>query len=251
MSRFFPILRSLSLALLAIMVSFPPLEAAGRWTFGLKVAYNRGQLHGEETEPGFQVENMAFSAVSAGIITTYKINNFLSFQPEFLYFQKGGEYEVGVPIPIPDIEIKVNDTRRLNYFEVPLLLKLSIPLSTSIRPTFLLGPSLGFNLTANLRSMVRVKVTNLQLSFLEKKDIRKEANDLEWSLIIGGGLDFQLPRGKIIIDQRFFFGLNANHYQVLVPASQFAALGFPMAQNMTYELKMNNYVFTVSLGYLF
>ncbi len=244
-------LLSIFLVLTVLMSIFTFCEATGRWNFGIKVGYNQGQLRGQETEPGFQVEKFSLSAFSAGILSVYKINNFLSLQSELLYFQKGGEYGVDVSIPIPNVEIKVNDTRSLNYLEVPLLVKLSIPLSSTIQPTFLFGPSVGFNLTGNLKSRIRVKVADFQLSFLEKKDLKKEANNLEWSLVIGGGLDFPLPKGRIIIDQRFFFGLNANHYQVLVPASQFATLGFPMAQDITYELKMNNYVYTISLGYLF
>jgi len=135
---------------------------------------------------------------------------------------------------------------------MPLLFKLSLPVSTWVSPTFLIGPSLGINLTARVKSKINITVPDFKFTLVEKKkNIKKEANNLEWSLVIGGGLDLNLKKGRLTIDQRFFFGLNANHYQVLVPASQFAPLGFPMAQDMTYELKMNNYVFTVSLGYLF
>lgn len=239
------------LSALFMLALVSPLLAVQDDLLGAKFAYNRGQLRGQKTEPGFQVENMNLSGFSAGLMVNWKLNRLFSLQPEILYFQKGGEYEVNVPVNLPGIEIKVNDTRSLNYIELPLLFKLSMPLSTKINPTFLIGPSMGINLSAKLRSKIKIKIPELQFTLVEKKEIKKEANNLEWSLVIGGGLDFKLPRGKLVLDQRFFFGLNANHYQVLVPASQFAAMGFPMAQDMTYELKMNNYVFTVSLGYFF
>lgn len=218
---------------------------------GIKAGYNQGQLRGQKTEPGFQVEKMSLSCFSAGFMANWKISRLLSIQPEALYFQKGGQYEVDVPINLPGIEIKVNDTRSLNYLEIPLLLKISIPVSDRLRPTFLLGPSMGINLTARVRSKIKITVPNFQFTLVEKKDIRKEANDFEWSFIIGGSLDLATKKGLLLLDQRFFFGLNANRYEVLVPASQFAPLGFPMAQDVTYELKMNNYVFTISLGYFF
>jgi len=239
------------LSALLMLASVSPLGAIKDDLLGAKLAYNRGQLRGQETEPGFQVEKMTLSGFAAGLMLNWKLSRLFSLQPEILYFQKGGEYEVDVPVNLPGIEIKVNDTRSLNYIEMPLLFKFSLPLSTKINPTFLVGPSVGINLSGKLRSKIRIKIPDLQFTLVEKKDLKKEANNLEWSLVIGGGLDFRLPRGRLVLDQRFFFGLNANHYQVLVPASQFAPLGFPMAQDMTYELKMNNYVFTVSLGYFF
>jgi len=229
--------------------SAPPPDRS--FSFGAKAGYNQGQLRGQKTEPGFEVEKMSLGCFSAGLIASWEINQYFSLQPEILYFQKGGQYEVDVPINLPGIAIKVNDTRYLNYLEMPLLFKFSLPVSTRVSPTFLIGPSLGINLTARVKSRINIAVPNYKFTLIEKKDIKKEANNLEWSLVIGGGLDFNLNRGRLTIDQRFFFGLNANRYQVLVPASQFAPLGFPMAQDMTYELKMNNYVFTVSLGYLF
>jgi hypothetical protein len=232
-------------------LAFPASAARRSFSLGAKAGYNQGQLRGQKTEPGFEVEKMSLSCFSAGLIASWEINQYFSLQPEILYFQKGGQYEVDVPVNLPGVAIKVNDARSLNYLETPLLFKLSLPVSTRVCPTFLIGPSLGINLTARVKSKINITVPDFKFTLIEKKDIKKEANNLEWSLVIGGGLDLNLNKGRLTIDQRFFFGLNANRYQVLVPASQFAPLGFPMAQDMTYELKMNNYVFTVSLGYLF
>lgn len=230
-------------------LSAPPPDRS--FSFGARAGYNQGQLRGQKTEPGFEVEKMSLDCFSAGFLASWKVNQYFSLQPEILYFQKGGQYEVDVPINLPGVVIKVHDTRSLNYLEIPLLFKFSLPVSARVSPTFLLGPSLGINLAARVKSKINITVPDFKFTLIEKKDIKKEANNLEWSLVIGGGLDLNLKKGRLTIDQRFFFGLNANHYQVLVPASQFAPLGFPMAKDMTYELKMNNYVFTVSLGYLF
>ncbi|MCX7974393.1 MAG: PorT family protein [Candidatus Aminicenantes bacterium] len=238
----------------SLVLSYPALsapQADKSFFLGVKAGYNQGQLRGQKTEPGFEVENMSLGCFSAGIMANWRINNHLSIQPEILYFQKGGQYEVVVPINLPGIEIKVNDSRYLNYLEIPFLFKISFPVSARVSPTFLIGPSMGINLTARVKSKIRITVPNFQFTLIEKKDIRNEANDLEWSFLIGGGLDFNLRKGRLVIDQRFFFGLTANRYEVLVPASQFAPLGFPMAQDMIYELKMNNYLFSISLGYLF
>ncbi|MGQ9672055.1 MAG: porin family protein [Candidatus Aminicenantales bacterium] len=227
------------------------LSAKPKLTFGMKAGYTSGQLRAQEAEGDFEVEKMALGGFLIGALAEIRLADSLSFQPELIYFQKGGQYNVKVPVPIPDVSINVSDVRRLNYIEIPLLLQLTIPLRSSFRPTLLVGPSLGINLTANLKSKIRIKVPGFQFFLDEKKDIRREANDQEWSFIIGGGFNLRLPKGKLVLDQRFSFGINPNHYQVLVPASKFSALGFPMTEDMTYELKMQNYVFALSLGYLF
>lgn len=245
------ILSSLFLVLIFVSSGLSLSLTRKSFLLGIKGGYNQGQPRGQKTEPGFQVEKMSLGCFSAGLMANWRINRFLSIQPEGLYFQKGGQYEVNVPINLPGIEIRVNDTRYLNYLEIPLLLKISLPVSDKLKPTFLVGPSMGINLTARVRSKIKITVPDFQFNLVEKKDIRKEANNFEWSFVIGGGLDLTTKKGILIIDQRFFFGLNANRYEILVPASQFAPLGFPMAQDMTYELKMNNYVFTFSLGYFF
>lgn len=239
------------LSLILVSSGLPESRVDKPFLLGIKAGYNQGQLRGQKTEPGFQVEKMAISTFSAGFMINWRINRVLSLQPELLYFQKGGQYEVNVPINLPGIDIKVNESRYLNYLEIPLFLKISVPISHRLKSTFLLGPSMGINLTARVKSKIKITVPNFQFSLIEKKDIRKEANDFEWSFMVGGGLDLATKKGLLVFEPRFFFGLNANHYEVLVPAAQFALLGFPMTQDVIYKLKMNNYVFSASLGYFF
>ncbi len=63
---------------------------------------------------------------------------------------------------------------------------------------------MGINLTARVRSKIKITVPDFQFNLVEKKDIRKEANNFEWSFVIGGGLDLTTKKGILIIDQRFF-----------------------------------------------
>ncbi len=241
----------LALTLFFLMAVLPRQIQAFKGNMGIKLGFSSGQLRAEEGEQGFEVEKFSLSGVCAGLLANFDLTKFLCLQPEIQYFEKGGKYNVQVPIDIPGISVSVKDKRSLKYVEIPLLLKFLIPLRGSFRPTFLIGPSMGINLKGKLERSIKIQVPGFSFSLDETQDLKKELNDIEFSFVIGGGFDWNLLGGKLVADNRFFFGLMHNKYKVVVPASKFAALGFPMAQDASYDLNMYNYVFSVSIGYLF
>jgi len=226
-----------------------PAKAALKW--GIRAGYTSGQLRAEEGDSGFDVEKFALAGMTFGLTANFPVLIFFALQPEILYFQKGGAYDVAVPVGIPGISVNVHDTRSLAYVEVPLLLKFLIPLRGSFRPSFLLGPSLALNISGKLKSKIAIEVPGLSFTLTETKDLKKELNDVEFSFVLGGGFDLDLGKGRLLVDNRFLFGLKTNGFKVVVPASKFAALGFPAAEDFSYNLNMYNYVMSVSVGYLF
>jgi len=227
----------------------PPAEAALKW--GFRAGYTSGQLRAEEGDSGFDVEKYALAGMTFGLTANFPVTKFFVLQPEVLYFQKGGVYDVGVPLSIPGITVSVHDTRSLAYIEMPLLLKFLIPLRGSFRPSFFVGPSLALNFSGKLKSKIDIEVPGLSFTLRETKDLKAELNDVEFSFVLGGGFDLDLGKGRLLVDNRFFFGLKTNGFKVVVPASKFAALGFPAAEDFGYDLNMFNYVMSISVGYLF
>jgi hypothetical protein len=65
-----------------------------------------------------------------------------------------------------------------DYIEVPVLAKLSYPLLEQVSPYFLIGPSLGFNVSAE-----RVRTDE------SRADLDDQTRSADLSLIIGGGID--------------------------------------------------------------
>ena len=238
-----------ALILVALIAAATRLGAQDKTLlFGVKGGYDSGQQRAVEGEQGFEVDKISLSGASFGAFAAVRLSRVFSVVGEVLYFDKGGAYDVRVPIDIPGVSVTVHDERRLSYVEVPVLVKLSVPLSRAVRPTFLTGPSVGFNLKAELRSDILVQVPGVRLELRDKKDVKSEVNDLEWSWVVGGGLDLDLGKVTLILDQRFFFGLRSNPFKVVVAASRFAPYGFPMDEDLVYDLDMYNYVWTASLG---
>ena len=239
--------------LVVLFVIASSLEALTPRTLGFKIGYNRNQLRGQNTGPDIEVTKIATNGVTIGLVGNVKILDWLYFQPEVLYFQKGGKYDVKVPLPvsIPGFEVNVIDARALEYLEIPLLLKLALPVKWPVKPTFLTGVSAGLKLRGNLENNVNITISGYHVPYFRTEDITSQLNTLELSYVIGGGFDFDIGRGRLAIDQRFFFGLKTNKYETVIPAYYFQAIGLPVTADIVYRLNMNNYVFSLALTYFF
>ena len=173
------------LFILALLVTISTTYAQGI-TGGLKAGMNIANLHGDGVE-GFGYESkMGFCA---GGFITFKVANIIAIQPEILYTQKGTKWEeefVGETWKI---------TYNFNYLEIPILLKVIMPIQGMIKPHLFVGPYFAYNLTAK----VKTRYNGL--------DFDEVIKDSDFGAVFGGGIDFGLPAGKIVFDARYSLGL--------------------------------------------
>ena len=107
-----------------------------------------------------------------------------SFQPEVLYTQKGGK-NGDISDGITDVTLKVD------MIQIPLLAKVGAT-AGSVRPFVVAGPAIGF-------------VTSAKFSvegFDDDEDIKDDLEKVEFSGIIGGGVQF----GRGIVEARYDHG---------------------------------------------
>ncbi len=229
------------------------LLALAPGTIGFKIGYTHNQLRARETAANVEVTKIATNGVALGLVGNVKMTHWLYFQPELLYFQKGGKYDVQVqlPVSIPGFGVNVIDNRLLEYLEIPLLLKVYWPVKWPVVPTFLTGISAGLKLRGQLENNVNISISGYNIPFFRTEDITGQLNAIDLSYVIGGGLDIKLGRGKLAIDQRFSFGLKTNDYETVIPAAYFQMIGIPITQDIVYSLRMYNYVFHVAITCFF
>lgn len=91
----------------------------------------------------------------------------------------------------------VTSTLKLNYIEVPFLIKLQAPLEEGITPNVFLGPTLGLNVAAEFETEGGGESATQDIS----------ANRAEFGLALGGGVDVDLDAGTLMIDARYEIGL--------------------------------------------
>lgn len=123
---------------------------------------------------------------TAGLFAEFALSNIISIQPEVLYVQKGGE----------DNDEDFGDSAMtLSYVDVPLLLKLNVPLEGSVKPYAIGGPYVGYLIDAT---------DDFEG---ESEDIKDFFEDLNYGVMFGAGVNI----GSFHIDIRYDMGL-ANIY---------------------------------------
>ena len=117
---------------------------AGSVSGGMKVGLNLANLHGSDVE-----ESDLKTGFCAGGFVAFNITDMFVIQPELLYTQKGDKFEVGT----------VKAWTILDYLEIPILAKLSIPTKGTVTPNLFLGPAVAFK----IRSKGRLEVEGVSI----------------------------------------------------------------------------------------
>jgi hypothetical protein len=147
-------------------------QAIAQTGFGIRGGVNFANLNDTDANTDTR------TGLMAGLYFNFPITNSpVSIQPEVLYTQKG--YEIG------------DDPIKLDYIEVPVLAKFDFITDGSITPNVYFGPAIGFNVSAK------------DEAGLIQGDIENSVKDTEFSVVVGGGLDF----GRLDLGVRYGAGL--------------------------------------------
>lgn len=140
---------------------------------------------------GLSVEETSDSRVgfAAGLFIEKPFSDIVSGQIEALYVQKGGKDSVS------EEEVEVSDgDLTLSYIDVPVMLKINIPIEAEISPFVYGGGFAGYLLDAS------AEADGESIDEVEIKDL---LTDLNYGLIFGAGINF----GAISLDIRYDLGL--------------------------------------------
>jgi hypothetical protein len=114
-----------------------PQPAAAAIQFGIKVGGNIAKPTGADTDdPVATLKSRV--GFTGGIFLAFNFGRILTIQPEIVYTMKGASYVA--------LDDSYTDKLYADYIEIPLLLKLKIPIPV-IQPFVFAGPSVGFKLS--------------------------------------------------------------------------------------------------------
>jgi len=121
-----------------------PGPAAANVQFGIKVGGNMAKVTGADLD---DIEATLKSKVGfvGGIFLSFNFGKILALQTEVLYTMKGATFDYS------DMEDPYIAKLYGNYLEIPLLLKIRIPLPI-IQPFVFAGPAVGFRLSQKFSS---------------------------------------------------------------------------------------------------
>ena len=97
----------------------------------------------------------------------------------------------------------------LDYFELPILARINLPVKGALRPYLNAGPTFAWQIDCGFKVNAVSQSSNFDCADLERDNLRETLEDYEMGLVIGGGLDFPvLSRGGINLDVRYNRGLS-------------------------------------------
>lgn len=177
-----------------LFLAFVSLQSFAQMQLGVKAGVNLANLGGNDAPDNSETR----TGFSGGAFFMYQFSEMFAVQPELLYSMKGAT-EKG-SIDFEGTSYNYDAEYKLDYFEIPLLLKFIIPLKGSgVKPALFAGPSIAFNMSA------KTKVESGDESFEE--DI-EDVKSTDFGLVFGGGLGFPVGNGELGVDIRYILGLS-------------------------------------------
>ncbi len=163
----------LALAIFASLLAIPRPAAAEIW-FGFKGGVNMAKVVGDDAH--FDLHNWKNkTAFSGGIFVSFGLGKYFAIQPEILYTMKGSKTNW------TEAEVDYTAKLKYNFIEIPLLLKLRIPLGP-ITPFIFAGPSVGFMMNDAVQTIERSSDGS---SIEMATDLPK----FDYGAIVGAGLE--------------------------------------------------------------
>jgi hypothetical protein len=149
---------------------------------GIKLGLNMANLTGSD------VQNTKIKmGLAAGGFITYSINDLFAIQPEVLYMMKGAKSDVTVN------GVTSTQSLKLNYIEIPILVKVLLSGGGNFKPNFYAGPAIGILMSAKAEDL----------------DVKSNYKSSNIGLVGGVGADYLMGTGtgKITFDLRYTVGL--------------------------------------------
>ena len=153
--------------------------------FGIKGGVNFSNIYSEDVD-----DNNVLTSFNAGLFATFPIGDILSLQPEILYSRKGAELTY-------DDDFTTSTTQfKLNYIEVPVLLKVNITDNLNVHA----GPYFAY--------LVDAQVKNETEGVIDAEDTDTYNNDdfNKFDVGISGGIGFDF--NSIGIGARYNYGFS-------------------------------------------
>ena len=158
--------------------------------FGIKAGINIANFHGNHA--GGLDSRIGFCG---GGFVRLGLNDIFAIQPEALYTQKGAKWKT---IMRPQGYL-LEGTVKYDYVEIPVLFKFVLPVKGGVKPNLFVGPYFAVNVNAKEK---RVANGNSL-----EADVDRYVKDTDLGVVLGGGVDFGLKKGKIVFDCRYTLGL--------------------------------------------
>jgi len=174
--------------LLVAILTVVAVPSFAQVTGAVKIGANFAKLTFEDDVDDETGSTDMKSGFVVGAAVNVPIAPMFSFQPEFLYTQKGGK-NGALTDDDPDFDASI----KIGMVQIPLLFKAGAT-EGPFRPFIVVGPAFGFVTSAKTKFEAD--------GFSEEDDIKDDVETVEVSGVFGGGIQF----GRGILEYRYDHG---------------------------------------------
>ncbi|MCB5253812.1 MAG: porin family protein [Candidatus Cloacimonadaceae bacterium] len=186
-------------------------------TWGIKSGFNLSQHYGTKGDEGdYDVNTGLRSGFIGGVFLDYAASEILSLRLEALYSMKGSRQKIGISKMeidglIQDLvrPAQMNVSYYLDYFELPVLLRLKTLKREKLELSLITGWAMGLKLHANHQLDGKVYFPgngdDIELIEIRESSRLREVNMFDFSMVYGGSLDFK-TRLPLSLEYRFTLG---------------------------------------------
>ncbi|MFZ5981652.1 MAG: porin family protein [Candidatus Zixiibacteriota bacterium] len=213
-------------------VSAFPAAAFPRLDYGAKIGLNATGLLGSD------VDKTSFpkKGLVGGGLVRWNMSPGIGLQVELLYSQRGSESSVSNFSLVDTLKIK------LDYLEIPVLMRYELPLPGKVKPNLLFGPALAFKVSAKT-------TTDDNSSFYDSELEIMNARGTDFSIVLGAGVDIAFGKGLWQFEARYNIGLT-KVFEDVSPETGIAEDEIAFTDNGE-ALDLKNGGFSFTIGYVF
>lgn len=177
---------------LASMALTASADARG-WHFGARGGVAMSTLRGDfadVAEPDLRL------SPTGGVFAEAELASTLGIQVEALYVTKGADFE-GEGVDENGDPVRFDSHLILTYVDVPVLLRVNLPGSTSLAPYVVGGPTFGFGLDATAET-----------DGFPDVDYSDDLKTLDLGVLVGLGLRMPMGGARVDVEARYGTGFS-------------------------------------------
>lgn len=177
-----------------LLITAVSLASAQKISGGFKAGINLASWHGDDVEEMTGGDLKRKLGFCGGGFIAFSFGKVVVLQPEVLYSQKGARQREEFLDEVVKVWYKVN------YLEMPICVKLMIPVRGKVKPNLFLGPYVGV--------MITDPRGKIEINGLTMEEDLEGVKDIDFGMVLGGGVDIGLGKGDIVFGVRYTMGLS-------------------------------------------
>jgi hypothetical protein len=198
--------------------------------FGLRAGYSMATQYGIiEPDIPYTVDVYYRHGLAGGLLIYYPVTDSFGLQQEFLYVQKGSAEDIA----LKDRPIKTRTEYDINYFEIPIVMRLAFVRVKSCTVYLSSGFALSILLNGEYRLSGVAEFEGAPLTFSDTNKI-KSVDIFDYGFLYGGGVECKVFGHPCFLEYRFTIGWNT----LMMPTVEGEAPA---------PLRNQDYIFTVGL----